>query len=377
MKKLSKKQRDRDVVTALHHRKGRTLPLRQEPVSLADSSWKPTNAWINDRIHSELNVSIDNKKRITLYLPEEMNFFEGYESTVLHISAIRKLAITTGLPRKAYKLVSVNFDNLKKISTSAALVLTAELSKWDDAVRQKLRPSVDNWDQGILKQFTDLGFFDLFHNNSIEQSQGQTSEASKIRLVRYIKGRCGDSAKTRVLKNEIADIVGDTVSKWTFLHSGLTEAITNVSHHAYPDEYGFSERDRNWYLTGSFNDDSKELKIVFYDQGIGIPKSLPESDVWEKILKYLSGFAVAERKKDEVLLRAAVVLDRTSTLETDRGKGLQDLLEFIRQSKGGYLSILSLKGLFKFSMHNGKEKIKSEHFDNSICGTLIIWSVTL
>lgn len=70
-------------------------------------------------------------------------------------------------------------------------------------------------------------------------------------------------------------------------------------------------------------------------------------------------------------------LDRTSTKKSDRGKGLQDMLEFIRQRGDGYLSILSLRGLYKLSVSNGKEVVKSEHFDNPIYGTLIIWCVTL
>jgi hypothetical protein len=86
---------------------------------------------------------------------------------------------------------------------------------------------------------------------------------------------------------------------------------------------------------------------------------------------------IAERKRDEVLLSAAVQISRTRTGAPDRGRGLQDLLEFIRQRQEGYLSILSLRGLYKFTVNNGIETTKSEHFNNPIQGTLIIWSATL
>ncbi len=379
MKKLSIKQRKIDVKTALIHRKCKYYCQKIASVSeySHSSSWKAVNSWIDKHKQKNLNIGVNKRRQITLYLPKKMNFFGEYKATVLYISAIRRLSNTKKLSNKAYKLKSVNFDNLKKISTSAALVLTAELSKWDDAIRQRLRPDIDNWDDDILEQFTDLGFFELFQNNPIDNIEVTKEKTSTIRLVEYIKGRCGDTQKVRVLKDKIKNIVGDSINKWTFLHGGLTEAITNVSHHAYPDEYGCSKSDKNWYLTGSYNDDTKELKIVFYDQGIGIPKSLPESEVWEKILKFLTKLNLAESKKDEVLLKAAVELDRTSTDENDRGKGLQDLLEFIRQRENGYLSILSLKGLYKFSVLNGQESVKSEHFTNAIGGTLIIWSASL
>lgn len=377
MKKLSKKKRERAVKEGVRLRKKSYIKLSNSVTICDDKNWEAINSWFDNWKGNGLNFNIDRKKHITLYLPEKMNFSNEYDSTVLHINAIRKLSKHGRLSYKSYKLKFVNFDNLKKISTSAALVLTAELSKWDDAIRKRLQPVIDNWDKKILRQFIDLGFFELFQNKPLECYESNNHSSTNLQLVKYIKGRCGDSNKTRILKQGIIDIVGDNISKWTFLHSGLTEAITNVSHHAYPVKFGFSDNDKNWYLTGSFNDSTKELKIVFYDQGIGIPKSLPASDVWEKVLKFLSIIPIAERKKDEVLLKAAVSLDRTSTEQNDRGKGLQDLLEFIRQRKDGYLSILSLKGLYKFSMNNGAEKIKSEHFEHSIYGTLIIWSVTL
>jgi len=377
MKKQSRKQWERDVREGIIFRKRGRAKLRDKSSGTKDISWRATNRWIDSHANSRLNVDIDKRRRITLSLPERMNFFTEYESTVLHISAIRKLASKRRLPRRAYKLGLVNFDQLKSISTSAALVLTAELSKWDDSLRQKLRPMVNNWDRRILQQFVDLGFFDLFHNCVVERPCDEEYGSTSLNLVRYIKGRCGDSDKARVLKRQLIEVVGDKINKWTFLHGGLTEAITNVSHHAYPDHKGYSARDKNWYLTGSFDEASKDLKIVFYDQGIGIPRSLPASAIWERALDILSKFPIAERKRDEVLLRAAVEIDRTSTGKSDRGKGLQDLLEFIRQRKNGYLSILSMNGLFKFSMNDGEESIKTEHFENPICGTLIIWNAKL
>ncbi|MGC6744878.1 hypothetical protein ACP0HM_10080 [Escherichia coli] len=54
------------------------------------------------------------------------------------------------------------------------------------------------------------------------------------------------------------------------------------------------------------------------------------------------------------MLKAAVEIKRSSTGEEDRGKGLQDLLEFIKQRGEGYLSIMSGKGLYKYSQHDKK-----------------------
>lgn len=377
MKKISKKQRERDKRIGIRHRQGRKGRPKRSSFFESLYEWKKTNFWIEQHAGEGLNVAVDKKRQLTLILPEKMNFFEDFDTTVLHINAIRKLAEKSSLPRKAYKLALVNLDNLRDISTSAALVLTSELSKWDDTIRQRLRPIIDNWDPKILEQFISLGFFDLFHNSPISDEEAEKGRTSNVQLVRYIKGRCGENEKIRVLKRSIIEIVGDDIKKWTFLHGGLIEAITNVTHHAYPKGYGFYDGDKNWYLTGSYDRKTKELKIVFFDQGIGIPRSLPTSDVWERALKYLSKFSSDQRKLDAVLLRAAVRMERSRIDSPDRGNGLQDLLEFIRQRKDGYISILSSKGLFKYSMKKGKESIKSESFNHEICGTLIIWSAIL
>lgn len=295
---------------------------------------------------------------------------------MLYMSAIRKLANSATTGRKAYRLASVMFENLKYISSSAALVLTAEISRWDDQCNVKLK-QIGQWDPDIQNRFIELGFFDLFENNPFQDSTQVSS--SHIRHVRYIKSSCGDPAH-KGLKTSLEKIVGEQIEKFTFLRSGLDEAITNVVQHAYPnpaDVDGDDVSPKFWYLTGGYNTQTKDLKISFYDQGIGIPKSLPESNIKENILKLVSIFPLLDQKKDEVLLKAAMQFRRSSTRDHDRGNGLGDLLEFIKQKNDGYLSVLSRHGLYKFSIENGVEKEKSERLASPVEGTLIIWKTNL
>lgn len=384
MKKMSRKERERRIRLGVIYRSGikkRKRPINRNLEQDNDDSWRVLNGWIDRKIKSsELKVEVGKKREITIFLPEKMNFSDCYEQTAVLVTAIRQLCTSNKgvrLKSGAYKLKSVCFDKLKEISTSAALVLTAELSKWDDSLRVNLLPRTENWDPYILRQFAEIGFFELF-NRKPPVSQYAQEETHPLNLVKYIKGRCNDSEKAKELKLKISDIVGEQIIKWTFLHAGLTEAITNVSHHAYPDNRGFSILEKNWYLTGSFNKQKNQLKIVFYDQGIGIPKTLPSSHVWEHVLeKFADILTIGEGTRDSTMLKAAVEYSRTRTGENDRGKGLSDLLTFIRQRGQGYLSILSLKGLYKFTVNGQGEKIKTESFVNPINGTLIIWCVTL
>ena len=371
MKKISRKARERDVLQAIRNRRKSVRYKRSGGRS--NDNLRNANNWILEHELEGVNVIFSGRK-VTLVLPEEMNFSEEYELTTKNIIAIRKLTKRSLRLTKKFYLTSVRFDNLKSISTPAALVLTAELSRWDDIINQNLRPQLQTWSPIIINRFAELGFFELFKKAPKIESEEHTDG---LKLVKYIKGKCGDKNKTKELKKSLQKLIGEKVPKWPFMHSGLSEAITNVSHHAYPANIGVNRNDKNWYLTGSLNKDLNILKIAFYDQGIGIPKSLPTSKIWEKILKLISSISQDERKLHTTLLKAAVEIDRTSTEVNDRGKGLQDLLEFIKQRGDGYLSILSLKGLYKYSIINGEEKVKTFPFGTELPGTLIIWSVKL
>lgn len=395
MKLITDKQRHRDVIRSLRARKSKSaLSYENNDSDEKDrNTWLAINEWINTESRKGLKVSPckreGKKKRknyLEITLPAKMDFYGNYDATVQTLTAIRKFTDLFAhfdgrrIPSKAKKIGTVCFDELECISTSAALVLTAEISKWDTSVLKRLTPQVDGWSDDIYCQFSQLGFFELFKNKP-EKSISAPTKNHNFQFVKYVKGCCGDVVDTKEkrakLKQEVMGLVGSSVPKWMILHSGISEAVTNVTHHAYPDSSIC--KDKSWYLTGSFDQLSKELKIAFYDQGIGIPNSLPESKIWEKVLAYFAKFSVekAEQLRDATLIKAAVSIDRTSTEKNDRGKGLQDLIEFIRELGSGYLSIMSYKGLFKCTIENGKEKIKSESFERPLHGTLIIWSVVL
>lgn len=384
MKKPNVKARKWAIRTALAHRQ-RTKGQRRSGkkgghIQEISKEWRAVQYWLKTQFNEGyLDVKVRKKYQVDLTLPENLNFSADYEQTALYFLVIRKIVSIPKSAKRTYKLKRVIFDNIKSISTSASLVLTAELSRWEDHIRAALTPQVDQWDPAILAQLYELGFFALFSNCNVNTKSIVNRSGSFLRLAPYIKGAHGDVKKRSELKSELERLVGDNIDKWHFLSSGLSEAITNVTHHAYPPGCSIADEDKTWYMGGSYNKNTKELRIVFYDQGVGIPASLPASQIWERVLEFFSRFSItgADRKKDAVLLRAAVEYERTSTMKSDRGKGLQDLLIFVKQRKNGYLSILSQKGLFKFAVVNGNESTKIESFKHSIEGTLIIWKVKL
>ncbi|MFQ2729267.1 hypothetical protein ACK3YQ_01205 [Aeromonas caviae] len=355
---------------------------------------KEMNNWIEHEKKQGLKISpcIKPKQKkcnmIVVHLPEELDLERNYSQTIQAFTAIRKLVNLLEefrgyrLPQFVYKIGNVNFDSLKKISTSAALILTSEISRWESSIRKRLVPQVDLWDEEIYHSFSQLGFFELFDNKPKRVSTNGLDDI-ETSYVKYFKGSCQNkdyaTNSKKQLKEKIRELTGNVIPAWTFLHSGLSEAVTNVTHHAYPESDSVTWHDKSWYLTGSFNIKSRVMTISFFDHGIGIPSSLPNSTVWENLLNYIAYINVpaASRRLDSVLLKAAVNMPRTRTGKDDRGKGLQDLLEFIKYRKEGSLSIYSERGSYVGKFERGKLHSKSKSYKRPLCGTLITWSVTL
>lgn len=384
MKKISKERRERDVLRNILFRRSYVKFRDKGPKNRGKGPetlrWKRNIQWIEmQQSCGNLNLERSKKRHVTIHLPRDLNFSNEHERTTINFNTIRMLVTEPQNASNSLQLKNIDFAEVRNLSTSASIVLAAELSRWNQRVKNRLTPRLETWDPKIITQLYQFGFFGLLFGERANPDSSFKFDDSDLKFTPYIQGKHGEKEHRRELKAQIEDLIGDEVDKWIILSTGLSEAITNVSHHAYPESSKIQEEDRNWFMGGSFDKKEETLRIVFFDQGIGIPKSLPASKVWESVLSFMSkvGIPYADRKKDATLLKAAVEYERTSTNDLDRGKGLQDLLDFVRERKNGYLSILSGKGLFKYSIENGTEAKKVETFSQPIKGTLIIWKVRL
>ncbi|QUN05355.1 hypothetical protein KDN34_14305 [Shewanella yunxiaonensis] len=147
MRKITIKERERDVIRELRNRKNTIKKtLKFKVVKKEIKSYKNHNNMIDAYIKKGLVLNKRNKKNdIEIFLPESMDLNRNYHNTVVTLNAIRECTKlfedfkNRKIPKSAYKLRHIRFENLKKISTSAALVLTAEISKWNSIIRARSR----------------------------------------------------------------------------------------------------------------------------------------------------------------------------------------------------------------------------------------------
>ena len=238
--------------------------------------------------------------------PSVLSLEDNLAGTVGLLEAIRQQS-KTGRP--AY----VDFRPIRKLAPTAALVLVAELYRWNRILSQKGRRlrarDVPAWDPEVRRLLRGMGFFDLLEVNDPDfDDVYRESTVREIQFVKYRTGKLADGKTINDLTEEDLEPVFGAVPSKHHLYSAIAEAMTNVVHHAYEDN-AFCP---NWWLSATHYADGS-VSVMIYDQGMGIPASLPK-----RFAEYFK-----EAFEDAQLIEAAHDLARTASRESHRGHGLQ------------------------------------------------------
>lgn len=274
--------------------------------------------------------------------------------------------------RQRNERLYINFREIEDLSSSAALVLAAELDRFNEMpINRKNRLKaidVKSWNPRIRRLLAEMGFFELLN---VTQPIEETMNGFDHSNVRYVKFRTGSKADGeaifKLVEEDLMPVIG-VMPRGHYLYAAVTEAMTNVVHHAYPP----SSHRPNWWLAASHEIESQKVKIMIYDQGVGIPKTLPRrfADVFQKF-----------RSSDHAhIIRAAHDLSRTASQKHHRGHGLQrDARGYLEQLDcSGYYRVMSLRGEYVFERPpEGGTVENMENHSRSIGGTLIEWELTL
>jgi hypothetical protein len=301
-------------------------------------------------------------RRVSITLPVALDFDENYETTVSHLQIVRQAVKKQKLLRK------ILFDQIDYISPSAALVLASEVDRWNQRIKGRIRAVVPSWRPEIKQLLCEMGYFDL-----LKIPKPEFDESTKTTVfLKFTRGDVRDPNAGAIAKQfriDVEAMVGASIKRH-FLFEGLSEAITNVGQHAYLESTVF----RQWWLSASIDRKEAKLSIIFYDQGVGIPTTLPRAKFFEGIKEFFNTW------KDSEKIEAAMGGGRSATEKLERGKGLRNFFEFPMSYPLGTLSIYSLHGMYRLHWVDGKLKesaTQKQDHENSIGGTLIEWSIKL
>lgn len=294
--------------------------------------------------------------RATLVAPKEFRLTVGTtrDALVTYIEAISSHL------HDGYTVV-LDFRNTTQLHPCGTLYFVANLEALLEAYPTKIsgkRPKDD-----VVEQ--------LFQHIGLLQRLGQVArlEITAANVVNWHYA-AGIDASTNAFKSllETHEVAMGGLVKRSELYDCMSEAVTNTRKHAYPKK---GEENRWWMFSQA---DGDTLSVAICDLGIGIPQSLiskPElRDYLRKLL--MIGNPI---KRDKTLIKLAASTSRTSTGLAYRGKGLPQMLDFIKNGTVGGFRVLSGHGCYNYDAAECREK--SFAYKLPTRGTLVQWTLPL
>lgn len=274
----------------------------------------------------------------------------------------------------------INLQNTASISAPAALVLAAEIERCRSHAPGSIN-GVDPRDSVARKLLYEVGFHNHLNFRAPNPSEIEGS-ANKLKYIQMVSGKLNAPHLVERIQEIIVDTTSDTPTDKQRLRDVVSrvvgEAMLNVNQHAYSvDQEGYLPRSKNsdWWLAGYRSRNSSEVGVIFFDQGIGIPRTMPAN--WSTVIleSLIGGFSnLASEERDAKLIEAAMEIGGTRMSGLGgRGLGLNDLKMLAHIADNGELSILSRHGTYIYSHVDGEEVEYAESFKSDLRGTLIIW----
>ncbi len=317
------------------------------------------------KIRKEKNKASSGSEEIELTLPSKFDLHGNQNET---IKLIQRLHQTNNYKNK-YNLTSLKFDDIKEINLSSALILASEIDVWNKKIQGRIQSNHEQWDAKIRLLLQEMGLFKLLKLPSIPVVENPLEKNTVF--LQFLVSKTSDGQLAKKMREKIEEVLGRDLENKVHLYGSISEAFTNVIQHAY----GKRERSPYWWIATAYHKDKEQITVALYDRGVGIPKTMKTFPRW-RLLK-------EEYFKNDAALIAIAMRssfdnknNRTNTGQENRGKGLKELLSFIKER--GTLTIISGKGYCTFEHKNEKlQTIEQKKMSYNLSGTLIEWNLNL
>ena len=299
--------------------------------------------------------------RTRILCPEILSLEDNFDEVVGLLAVIRDQSLWG---QRLY----IDFRPIRQVTPSGALVLAAELDRVNHLdKRLPLRAvDADKWDPNVRRLLKEMGFFKLLRVTSSMVDQPTVSDD------RYIGFRSGERVDGEIV-DELRRLYLDphvAVPKKRLLYDAITEAMANVRQHAYGDRRPYTNAPNHWWLSASFNAGRQEITVMIYDQGRGIPETLPQT--WAESIQGLTTDNHAQ------LIEAAHNLSRSSTRERHRGSGFaRDIRHYIERLDKDFGTYNVISGRGEYIVESGDGNTTTRSFDKCLEGTFVQWRIHL
>lgn len=338
LQKAKRRQKNRKI-SGTNHLSSHTPKSRRQP-------WRHLDSWTD------------------LPAPPDIDLSQHRDETCEFIKSVRSFV------RNGVRL-RMGFDQCKSIKLSALVLLLAQIHKLRLEFGMDHITGTYPENPRIERLLDQSGFYKLLHVKS------RKSTANHSRLTRFIRFKTDQKPNSAEIPNLRDELLGEdlempaAIARKVF--RALSEAMTNVNHHAYKTKtFENIHLGGRWWMVATLSERTKLFTLVFYDAGVGIPKTLPRKYPIEMIRGVLSLLPGVD-PDDGQMIRAAMQLGRSSTNASNRGKGLMDLAKLIDAAGSGLMHIYSRHGAYTYS------PAKESHSNHTgfVEGTLIEWQLPI
>jgi len=299
-------------------------------------------------------------------VPERLDLEGAHQVTCDFVREVRE-AVRRG------DRVRLVFDNVRQIRRGALIFLLAQIHKLRIQYGESAITGTYPMAKAVERQLTESGFFDL-----LKVKARITARSPANRYIRFKSDQKINGIDIRHLREELLrqDLkMPPAIARAVF--RALSEAMTNVNHHAYSTKAFPSPSDSlrlrgRWWLFANLNVPQNLFVLTFYDTGVGIPKTLPRKYGMELITQLFS-LLPGILPDDAQMIEAAMRLGRTRTELDYRGKGLLDLAKLIDLLGAGQMQIHSRHGSYTYTP-GAQSRVNRPGF---LEGTLIEWRLPI
>lgn len=293
--------------------------------------------------------------------PDALNLFDN----VTRVSILNFISDIHGLVRAGRRKILLDFTCTTKFSSGGTILLLAEMTRlchlYPELVLKGLCPRNGKAAQ-VMKQ-TGLA-------KILRMSVGAVVRDHDVVNWKCASGQGALGERCDEILGPYDGVIAEALSD--HLYRGLTEAMTNVHHHAYiqsrGDGFDYDPAYRPWWMFSQEKDGC--LNVVFCDLGCGIPATLPIRQA--KWWKYARRFGI-DTQGEGKLIQGAVRNSQSRTRKLHRGKGLRQIAETISLEPQGRVHIYSNRGLYTI-----RDKVeRTFDYRGSIMGTVIQWRMPL
>lgn len=299
--------------------------------------------------------------------PAVLSFRSNHDSMANFVQRFRSLASHARRPWY------VDFRPIRELAPAATLVLAAEFDRFRRLFSRRLSTRhFAEWDVNASRFLREIGFFDLL--DVMPPLDDDPEAFHDTVMIRFRSDETAEGQLAAQIRTALEEVSGAPITESDELYWGLTEAMTNSRQHAYPEWARFFPQPipGRWWLTGAYQRSTRKMSVIFFDQGVGIPRTLPRSTHWERARGLLADVGLLAHD-DGNLIKAATLLGRTSTGKAERGRGLWQMRSFVDAATDGHLRILSGRGEYIYRRGGTDEVINHQ---SDVGGTLIEWEVS-